>query len=997
MALYDNIFARIGDEFADSTLSDSIKYLTDVSELLEINNFKYLVKHEGDVLKKAALKEELGINSRTSYIEGFYFEILEKHIIRFNEELNLIWKYKKAINEDFTDVDLFNLINKYNLSQIKQFINNNFKSEYSKIIIFDNLIDNTINIEGIKHLFIIKVVKSLVKDCEEIIETNATTIPYYNFEKLTNYNFIFAETIDVNKIAKLPNVTIGSQIFLEIDFDNVTFKGNITDLGNDPIKRYGFFWSLTNPQPYEGDNVVEFGDTNSILAFQKYIDSLEFGSTVYVRSFAENSYNIVISDVATFKTKEPSAPILNLGQTLNDTSLTVTSVDANNPLAIKFNLFLSSIGDSKPNQILNDIQHIGFKYYTFENPDVVLDNFELSQQENQGKTIVASNTPYKSDAFYAPALGKYYVEAYAENSYLRTTTPKFLFKLSIIPKVRLLIPNNDVTTEQVVLATQDFTVQYYDLNRESLKSTTYPTIILNTTNLNNNNKQIGKDMLILEEFNTLTTFNQINNNSIEYQYTYDINNPTIKLQLNDFLKYGRKYRLRAKNFKTDESIGIDKTFLFNIKDLSFSFNNLYSTSFTINNYFNQTDMKSNYIEELDVLLFHYSASNAMYILLYKVDAVNNTITAYNICNNNTNNILYEKITSNFQVSHNSKYDSINKKLYIFSNPNGFNSGYVSVYNFDIINNILTFSVITDFAYNRYDYTIEAVGAELKFDYPINSYINLSVGNLINVTQSSGNQLPLGQYTITKLSIDSNNPNIGYFTINTPNGYTPVENPTFGTFDGTIGGCFLNTVTGISIGNSFTFNYSLVTIENQLFVYFVSNSGSYFINRVRLDNINNTKNNFDYNNYSYSTATINSNSQINAIKSVYSEKFNGIIIGTGNNILIIPKTLSGTHNFIKPINNTDLFQTSNPSGTFIEKYGIYLENPNQVYQITNLTLDNSNNLNYQLITKTVINNLSARREMIYSKKYDKFISYMNVNTSGTVQIPFYIDSVTITEL
>lgn len=698
MALYDNIFARIGDEFADSTLSDSIKYLTDVSELLEINNFKYLVKHEGDVLKKAALKEELGISSRTSYIEGFYFQILEKHIIRFNEELNLIWKYKKTISEDFIDVDLFNLINKYNLSQIKQFINNNFKSEYSKIIIFDNLIDNTINIEGIKHLFIIKVVKSLVKDCEEIIETNATTIPYYNFEKLTNYNFIFAETIDVNKIAKLPNVTIGSQIFLEIDFDNVTFKGNITNLGNDPVKRYGFFWSLTNPQPYEGDNVVEFGDTNSILAFQKYIDSLEFGSTIYVRSFAENSYNIVISDVATFKTKEPSAPVLNLGQTLNDTSLTVTSVDVNNPLAIKFNLFLSSIGDSKPNQILNDIQHIGFKYYSFENPDVVLDNFELSQQENQGKTIVASNTPYKSDAFYAPALGKYYVEAYAENSYLRTTTPKFLFKLSIIPKVRLLEPT---LPNSLIPLDTDILINYYDTNNSNIRYSLTPDIILTNNNVN----VYGSNMLTLLYGNIGSTPTL----PIPMIYSYNNNSLNLTGVTSDYLLFGKSYRITAKNYTTVDSLGIDTIFNFQINPLlsnSINYDNTQLSSIVETN--SSVERRITYSYNYN-LLFHISAINSSgfnyaTIKIVKFNTNNGTFSDVTIIGNPYNTTYLYNIYSHFI------YDDNENKLYMSLDapPTTYSGSYNST-KFNIFN--VDFNSIT----NTVTFTPFSLNNELQID------------------------------------------------------------------------------------------------------------------------------------------------------------------------------------------------------------------------------------------------------------------------------------------
>lgn len=725
MALYNNIFARIGDEFTDSTLSDSIKYLTDVSELLEINNFKYLDKYEGDVLKKAALKEELGINSRTSYIEGFYFEILEKHIIRFNEELNLIWNYKKAISEDFTDVDLFNLINKYNLSQIKQFINNNFKSEYNKIIIFDNLISNTINVEGIKHLFIIKVVKNLYKDCEEYIQSNATTVPYYNFEKLTNYEFIFADTIDTNKVAKLPSVTIGSQIFL--DFDNVTFVGNITSLGNDPVKRYGFFWSLTNPQPYEGDNVVEFGDTNSILSFQKYIDSLPFGSTIYVRSFAENSYNITISDVTVFTTKTPVAPILNLGQTENDTSLTVQSVDANNPLAIKFNLYLSSIGDSKPNQILNDIQHIGFKYYSFENPDVVLDNLEINPQENTAKTVSTGNK--KSSSFYAPALGKYYVEAYAENSYLRTTTPKLLFKLSIVPKVNLITPNLSLTTP-VPLAT-DIVINYYNTNNNTIRYSLNPNVDLD----NNNVVTYGSNMLTLEY--SLTTGSPSYTN-IPMSYSYNPSSLLMTGVTSDFLLFNRLFRVTAKNFIAGDSQGTTTTF--NFQTPAFTNTTIsYAPALTnsTSDSASDTERKLTYSYNNNLVFVRATGSNFLRLLVFK-NNLDGTLTQCTLSGTPT-------ITGSTLGGSLLYYDDTTNKLYVgYYTLSGTFTTYLDIFNvsYNSITNTVTF---TDFSRNNKLYDGQVFGAFINciniFKDSVNTlYLSRNTNGLdkLDVTNITGN-------------------------------------------------------------------------------------------------------------------------------------------------------------------------------------------------------------------------------------------------------------------
>ena len=79
------------------------------------------------------------------------------------------------------------------------------------------------------------------------------------------------------------------------------WEGEISSIGKgETILSKGFYWSETNPNPLENDNVIELGPTQS--SFSTELKNIAGGKTFYWRAFAENEFGYDLGKVISYST-----------------------------------------------------------------------------------------------------------------------------------------------------------------------------------------------------------------------------------------------------------------------------------------------------------------------------------------------------------------------------------------------------------------------------------------------------------------------------------------------------------------------------------------------------------------------------------------------------------------------------------------------------------------------------------------------------------------------
>ena len=112
----------------------------------------------------------------------------------------------------------------------------------------------------------------------------------------------------------------------EISFTSATLKGEITDLGPDPVEDHGIMISINANPSIINSNVVSLGQRTSKGSFQIEAADLAINTTYYFKAFARTGGKDILAAIPRqFKTRECSLPTVTTAPLSSVTSSTVTT------------------------------------------------------------------------------------------------------------------------------------------------------------------------------------------------------------------------------------------------------------------------------------------------------------------------------------------------------------------------------------------------------------------------------------------------------------------------------------------------------------------------------------------------------------------------------------------------------------------------------------------------------------------------------------------------
>jgi hypothetical protein len=155
MSTYLDIAAPIYNSNANSVIKNANAYPLTAEETAYLKGFQMLNDNLFSIIQKGGQNNLLGIDNTNQYTAAFYFETLLNHILLFNKELNKEYNYVNYNLGCYSITNVNTIIDKFNLSKIKDNFIKNYK--YLPILnkLFDIFIYNLVNINGVNNLFII--------------------------------------------------------------------------------------------------------------------------------------------------------------------------------------------------------------------------------------------------------------------------------------------------------------------------------------------------------------------------------------------------------------------------------------------------------------------------------------------------------------------------------------------------------------------------------------------------------------------------------------------------------------------------------------------------------------------------------------------------------------------------------------------------------------------------------------------------------------------------
>ena len=152
-------------------------------------------------------------------------------------------------------------------------------------------------------------------------------------------------------IAEIPSVTTNPAT--DFTQNSVKLNGEVASDGGAPVTKRGFYWSTTNTNPGENDNILEAesGTGN----FSKVLSNLQPETKIYYRAFAVNSEGPSVGDVLNCTTLSItlSAPSVttNPASNINSNSVTLNGeVTSDGGANVTNRGFYWSTSNSTPNQ-----------------------------------------------------------------------------------------------------------------------------------------------------------------------------------------------------------------------------------------------------------------------------------------------------------------------------------------------------------------------------------------------------------------------------------------------------------------------------------------------------------------------------------------------------------------------------------------------------------------------------------------------------------------------
>ena len=192
----------------------------------------------------------------------------------------------------------------------------------------------------------------------------------------------YGDEISFTTIAIVPP-TVTTSAVSNITASSAQCGGSITNNGNSDIIERGLCWS-TNPNPTIEDTTLILG--SGMGNFNGTIDSLEDGTTYYIRAYAKNTKEIGYGEAVSFTTLKIVPPVVEL-----------SSVSVTNTAGVSCSGSITSDGNSP-------IIECGFCIATDHNPTI------------DDSTIVASLDNFSQIISDLAINKEYYVRAYAKNS-----------------------------------------------------------------------------------------------------------------------------------------------------------------------------------------------------------------------------------------------------------------------------------------------------------------------------------------------------------------------------------------------------------------------------------------------------------------------------------------------------------------------------------------------------------------------------------------------------
>ena len=177
----------------------------------------------------------------------------------------------------------------------------------------------------------------------------------------------------------------------DIGLNSVQISFNMTDNGGADVTSRGFYWSATNTEPNQNDNVVTTGNvvaSDNGEIFSATINGLQANSVYYIRAFAVNKKGTALGEVINFTTS------VNMPSVITHSVLNVASRTA------RFKGEVTSDGGS-------EITARGFYWSTTDNTP---DNNDNIERAGSGLGVY-----YKSVSGLQPNT-KYYVCAFASSA-----------------------------------------------------------------------------------------------------------------------------------------------------------------------------------------------------------------------------------------------------------------------------------------------------------------------------------------------------------------------------------------------------------------------------------------------------------------------------------------------------------------------------------------------------------------------------------------------------
>ncbi len=136
-----------------------------------------------------------------------------------------------------------------------------------------------------------------------VIDLQANTTYYVRAYATTSTGTYYSEELNFTTSAGATTISILDPA--NIDYQEITANGYISDLGAETPSQYGFIWAETNSELTTTNNegLIELTDASDTGKFSVEISGLKAATRYYIRAYAVNSYGTAYSDIIEFSTK----------------------------------------------------------------------------------------------------------------------------------------------------------------------------------------------------------------------------------------------------------------------------------------------------------------------------------------------------------------------------------------------------------------------------------------------------------------------------------------------------------------------------------------------------------------------------------------------------------------------------------------------------------------------------------------------------------------------